>query len=448
MFRWTVYLGLLLTAFSAGCKPPSQGEGPQGRRAPGQEERRFRDIKPSAPFLTPVLAQRVERGEISSTIATTCTVVPIRSRLLRTEEAGRLHFAKQWSEGDFVEKGTVIARVESESLNNEIKTSNADLELAHESLDISKKSMESAVREYETLQDLYIRGIAAQKDVDSANLSKERAINDYRQRQISLEKAKTNLQTLKDRLERLEVVAPYDGLLVARATIEGSTPFSTSFGTETLTDLDGRLIGSEQAVCGIIDMGKALLRCDVTSRDIDSVRLGQKSMATIYSSEDLEVEGKVLKISKAVSQSTRAFQVDVEVDNPDLLLRPGMFGRVDIVTDTIRDAVSIPKEVITRRNNRDVVFVAEKGVDVDYMVAREVPVETGLEGRDTIEVTWGLKEGDSIVIRGFEVLQDQTPVTVVYPDDPIVPGEEEADAAEEPANEQPEDSSSEGDKGR
>jgi multidrug efflux pump subunit AcrA (membrane-fusion protein) len=139
----------------------------------------------------------------------------------------------------------------------------------------------------------------------------------------------------------------------------------------------------------------------------------------------------VVEIGKAVNQDTAAFRVDIIAENPDRTLKPGMFARVDIVTDRRRDAVSIAKDFLVRRNNRDVVFVVEKSEDQDYEIAREVPVELGLSGREEIEVTWGLKEGDIVVIRGFEVLQDKTPVSVLRADEPAKPAEVPEDKKEE-----------------
>ncbi len=406
-----------VVAMSISCKPPVAAE-KAGRKAGG--DGKPTTVKDSKPFLTPVLAERVTRGEVYSSIATTGSIVPLRSRLLRTEEAGRLEFAKDWQEGDFVAKGDLVARVISESLDSEIDRGRADVQLQTESVAIGKKSMDSSIREYQTLQDLYSRGIAALKDVDTAKLSMERGINSHRQNQISLDKSKSTLKTLTDRMERLEVFAPYDGLLVARTTLDGTKPFSTTFGTETITDFENRMVSSDFAVCGIIDTSEVFLRCDVTSRDIDNVRLGQRTSATIYSNQDVVVAGEVASISRAVNQDTRAFQVDVLVKNPERLLRPGMFGRVDIITDVRPDAISIAKEYITRRNNREVVFVAEKGNDMDYYVVREVPIEIGLAGRETLEVTFGLKEGDAIVTRGIETLQDKMPVSVLFTDDPAL----------------------------
>lgn len=409
----------VLVVLLLGCKPPTG----QGRQREGfGKDKKEAEIKRDKPFLTPVLAERVKRGEIVSTIATTGSIVPYSSRLLRTEESGRLKFARGWEEGDFVGKGTVIARVESETLDGDINRARADVEIQRESLDIARKSMDSSVREYQTLQDLYSRGIAALKDVDSAQLAMERSINSHRQSTINLQKSEASLKTYVDRLERLEVKAPFDGLVVARTTLDGSKPFTTTFGSETITDYEGRLVSSDFSVCGIIDTSRVIARCDLTSRDIGLIKTGQDAIATIYTSQDLKLKGTVAEISKGAGADTRAFVVDILIDNPDRSLKPGMFGRVDVVTDRRLDTISLSKEYITRRNNKNVVFVAEKGVDVDYQVAREVPIEVGLEGKESIEVTWGLKEGDAVIIRGFEVLQDKTPISVLFPEDPVTGG--------------------------
>lgn len=414
-----------------GCKPPPNQDGsPTGMpRSSNPSE----PVKPERTFLTRVRGRAVERGEINASIATTATVVPYRSRLLRTEESGRLRFAQQWREGDFVTSGTLIAKIDSDSLRSEIERGRADVAIQEEALEIGRKSMDSAIREFQTLQDLYSRGIAALKDLDATQLSMERAINSHRQNQINLEKTRATLRTTEERLERLEIIAPFDGILVARSTLEGTKPFSTTFGSETITDFDNRLVSAEFSLCGIVSVDQVLLRCDVTSKDIDFVNLGQRAEATIFAQDDLRVSGSVVDIARSASQDTRAFQVDVLVENPDRTLRPGMFGRVEVITETKRDAINVAKDVLTRRNNRDIVFVAEKGIDVDYHVARERIVELGMESRDKIEITWGLQEGDIVITRGFEILQDNTPVTVVREDVPVIDAtaEEELDT---PAN--------------
>ena len=407
----TVARCLALVLFAAvlmaplGCKPPER------------KDKTSTEVKKERIFLAPVLAKRLVRGDVAATVTSTGSIIPFQSRLLRTEEAGRLRFAQAWKEGDFVTSGTLVATIDSDSLRGDIERGRADVRLQEEALDIARKSRDNSVKEYQTTQDLYSRGISARRDVDSAELSMQRAINQYRQAEINLDKAQSQLRTLLDREERLRIIAPFEGLLVARTTMDGTKPFATAFGSESITDFEGRLVGNEFAVCGIVDVNRVYVRLDVTSRDIDAVRVGQQAVGTIYARTEIPVAGEVVEVSKATAQDTRAFQVDVLVDNPERLLRPGMFGRLEVVVEKRSEAISIDKTLITRRNNRDVVFVVEKLPEQTNPVAREVPVELGLEGRDTVEVTWGLKEGDALITRGFEVLQDQSPVAVVYEDE-------------------------------
>ncbi len=394
----------------AGCPPPQavKDKNKQGRWGKGPNQG---DVKAEKAFLAPVIVQKVRRGPLESSVATTGSAVPIRTRMLRSEEAGRLVFTKPWKEGDPVAEGEEVARIVSESLDNEIRLAEADVDIAEEQLAIGKRSMDSSIREYRTLQDLYARGIAAGKDVDRTELEMQRAINSQKQNEINLDKAKSRLATLRQRAERLAIRAPFSGLIAAKSTLEGQAGFTRSFGKETITDWDGRLIGAEMAICGVVDCSQMLMRSDVTSKDISRIRPGQKSRVTFYATKDFVLEGTVQSIAGAINPETRAFAVDILLDNPDGLIKPGMFGRLETIVETRLDTVSVPKSVISRRNNRDVVFVAERRGETGMDVAVERAVELGLEGRENIEVTYGLREGDRLVIRGFEVLQNNTPVS-------------------------------------
>jgi len=411
-----VLLAALMAGTFSGCKKPADAKAKDS--TPAKSDKKSADVKTARTFLTPVVAERVQRGDVVATIPTTGSIVPLRSRLLRVEEAGRLKFAREWKEGEAVKKGELIALIDSESLTGDTARGQADVALQTETLVIGERSMKAAVKEFNTMQDLYSRGITALKEVDSVQLSMERAINTHRQNQINLAKAETSLKTVMDRAERIRIVAPFDGLIVARATLDGTKPFATAFGSEIITDYDDRLVSAEFLVCGVVDSSEVLIRCDVTSKDVGAVRPGQEAEATIYAQKDIAVSGKVVSISRSVNADSRAFQVDVQVVNKDGLLKPGMFGKVDLITERRRDAVSISKDLLLRRNNKDVVFVIETSAETTYPVAREVPVEIGLEGRDSVEITFGLKQGDGLITRGFEVLQDKSPVSVIYSDAP------------------------------
>lgn len=404
-----------LMLFTTGCTPPQAQAAKTGR--PGGKP--DQEVKKERPFLAPTVVTTVRRREIESTVSTTGSAIPIRSRMLRAEEAGRLRFARNWREGDPVKAGELIATIESSTLDSEIGTAEADLDVAAKVLELGQKSIAKDTNEFRQQQELFTKGITPKRSVDQAEFALQNSLNQQRRSEIEYEKARIRLETLRERQERLKVLAPFDGLIVARTTLEGNAGgFTRSFGRETITELDGRLIAGEFGICGVVDTSTVLIRSDVTSRDISRIRPGQPARVLVYSTEDYVVEGRVLNISDSVDAETRAFSVDVEVANADGRLKPGMFGRLDIVAERRRDTVVVPKSIITRRNNREVVFVATREPGVDYDIAVERPIEVGLEGRDLIEVTNGLNAGDRLIIRGFEVLQDRTPISVLDADAP------------------------------
>ncbi len=431
--RLILALAMSLSLFSCSSGPAAKdantpGGGAAASPTPATRERTY---------LTSVFTRVVERGEIRATIATTGSIIPARSVSVRVEESGRLRFEKPWPQGEPVEAGTLLARIESPTLQREKDLREADVEIQRENLDIGQRTLENRVRDYQSLQDLYSRGISALREVDSARLELDRSRNSQRQNMINLARAEASLRELDDRFAALEIRAPFSGLLVSRATLEGQGKFQRGFGQEAITDYDGLNVSVGHVVCGIIERERVLMRCDITSKDVGSLALGQDADVFIYARGDAKLSGKVHSISSNVNPDTRAFDVDILLDNTEGLLKPGMFGRVEIVTEARRDVIAVPRSVISRRGNRDVVFLVEKPADAPYEVARMVPVDLGLEGREDIEIAFGLRSGDRIIVRGFEVLQDATPIRAIDADAPItsteftIPAIEGEEAAEE-----------------
>jgi len=381
------------------------------------ETKTGKDNKPSE-FLTPIFAKKLARGEMLVTVSTTASVVPIRTETLETMESGIVVFSKAWEEGDAVTSGALIATLDNEDLRKEIQSYQKDLEIRREDLRMSTTRLRQSEREYEILQDLYSRGLAPLKDVESAKLSRDTQRNSLRQSQINLTKAELTLASNRRRLDYLEIRAPFSGILVSRATIEGRSGMAKTFGAEPLRKLEGRFVGKNTSLCGLMDIRKVLLTCDVTTKDIAKVRPGQKAFGIVYGKENIEVEGEVISVSSNVNSETRAFEVAVEVPNKGERLRPGMFGRIEIIVQRIPDALAIPKTIVQQRGDKDIVFVVERPADLPNPVARERAVELGVETKELVEVTFGLAAGEEVVVRGYEILQDKIPVQVSYADEP------------------------------
>ncbi len=95
------------------------------------------------------------------------------------------------------------------------------------------------------------------------------------------------------------------------------------------------------------------------------------------------------------------------MENPEGVLRPGMFVRVQIVIAVHPDALILPREAILMQGERKTVYTVREGI------AREVTVETGFQEGDRVEILDGLTREDRVVVRGHLGLQSGTKVRVI-----------------------------------
>jgi RND family efflux transporter MFP subunit len=107
-----------------------------------------------------------------------------------------------------------------------------------------------------------------------------------------------------------------------------------------------------------------------------------------------------------VDPSTRTSTVKVVLENPDGLLKPGMFAEVFIVEKEVRDAYVIPREAVIITDDAKYVLT------VSGDVVKRIDIEPGIETGQDLEVRKGLEEGDLVILSGGESLSDGDKVTV------------------------------------
>jgi RND family efflux transporter MFP subunit len=137
------------------------------------------------------------------------------------------------------------------------------------------------------------------------------------------------------------------------------------------------------------------------------IEVGQTAQVLNYAYPEDTLTGVVTQVSPALDPASRTFKINVKVENDSLILRPGMFVKIDIVVHEKAEAVVIPKEVILERRGARIAFVVEKGV------ALERKIDIGLSNRTEVEVVSGLDAGERLVVRGFETLRDRSKIKVI-----------------------------------
>lgn len=180
-------------------------------------------------------------------------------------------------------------------------------------------------------------------------------------------------------------------------------------GTIGMVYLDkGASVTPQRAIAQVVNMQSARVKLNVTELDLPKIKEGQTAIVELDAFPNEVFKGKVNRVSPVVDLASRTAMIELEIPNPDYKLKPGMFAKIKIITDTKPDCLVISRDAVLRQDSRNYAFVVQENV------ASRREVTLGLEQNNTIEVMDGLSEGDWVIIFGQENLQDGSIVKVTY----------------------------------
>jgi membrane fusion protein, multidrug efflux system len=331
---------------------------------------RNQDQNLTADVEIPVSVEDIRLRPIEEFVSTTGTAYPKGEIILKTKITASFFLeinpqtGRQWQLGDRVKKGSLIARLQDKEYENNVK-----LEANQLNLEISESEMKKQ-------ESLYEKGGVTMKDMKTSTYN---YVN-----------AKNNLENAQLQMEKTKVVSPIDGVIV-------ELPYYTQ-GTQVET-------GSE--VVKIMDYQTMYMNVQLPEKYINSIKRGQAVNLTNYTLPDDTLRGTITQLSPAINPDTRTFLGNIQIANPEYLLRPGMFVRADIVTNHKDSVIVIPKSIILSRQKGKTVFIIDRGVAVERVI------ETGLENVSDVEVTRGLAKNERVVTTGFETLSNRSKVKIV-----------------------------------
>ena len=158
---------------------------------------------------------------------------------------------------------------------------------------------------------------------------------------------------------------------------------------------------------GVKEFTSLQLEVSLPGKELGRAAASQDVRIMNYTLPDDTLSGVVTQVSPALDPASRSFKAMIEVGNPDLMLRPGMFVKAEIIVARSDSTIVIPKDVIQIKQRGKTVFIVQKGA------AQERIITTGLENPGWIEVLDGLEVNDRLVVRGFETLRNRSKIKVV-----------------------------------
>jgi RND family efflux transporter MFP subunit len=294
--------------------------------------------------------------------------------------------------GDAVKRGQLIAELDDEEYAQRAEEARAGVTLARAGLEEARSSAAVARRELERIQALRKKKISSESELDATRARFEAEDAKSKVAQALIEQKEAALKAAEIRLSYTKIRTSWKAGADAR------------YVGERFVD-EGALLAAGSPVVSILEISSLTAVIHVTERDYSRVRVAQETDLTSDALPGRSFKGKIARVAPLLKESSREACVEIEISNPDLALKPGMFVRASIQFASRAEATVVPVAALAKRDERKGVFV----VDEAESIARFVPVEVGIVERDLAEVLKPELSG-LVVTVGQHLLEDGSKV--------------------------------------
>ena len=257
--------------------------------------------------------------------------------------------------------------------------------------------LDAARQQLDRAKNLSSRTLISQSDLelaqtrfDTAKAANDAALASARQLRADIEAQSSSLRLAQRELRDAVIRAPFDGYVAERLVSQG------------------QYVQPQAAVMRIVRLQPLKLTAEVPEKFAPWIETGRGMAVKVDAYPQQVFTGRVVRIAPGVNLKSRAFAIEGEVPNPDGKLKPGTFARVQITTDHVDRAITIPVAAVQSRYGTNRVFVIKDG----QLTGREVILGDRLG--DRVEVSQGLEAGTSIVAADVEQLADGMKVSTKH----------------------------------
>ncbi len=290
--------------------------------------------------------------------------------------------------GDKVERDQVVVQLIDEEYRLRVEQARAAVEITRAQLAEAGSEYELAKREFERASSLSGKAIVAQSELDVKQARLKGAA-------AKLAVAKAELSSKLAALKEAEVHLSYTQI---RASWRDGS--DTRVVGQRFVD-EGALLAANAPVATILDLNPIVGVIHVIERDYPKIEIGQPVQVTADALPDKRFSGRIVRLSPILNEASRQALVELEIANPELTLKPGMFIRVEIEFARKPEARIVPITALVKRGGQEGVFVLRP----ESETVRFVSLTTGIQEGDLIEVLAPPLEG-RVVTLGHHMLED------------------------------------------
>ena len=384
----------------------------------------------------PVTTEKAVRKTILQTVSATGKVQPETEVKISPEVAGEI-IELPVADGMGIKKGDLLVKIKPDSYKALLEQQEAAISAAKATNLQQKATMLKTEQDLKRAEDMYAKKTISIQEYNNAQAASDVAKNTYESSLHEIERAQAGSSQARDQLSKTTVYSPINGTV---------TILNSKLGERIVAT--GQFAGTE--VMRVADLSRMQAVIDVNENDVPNVKIGDKANVKIDAYGDRKFRGTVAQIGntgKTTGSGTQEevtnFEVKINLEREDVLLRPGLSCTADIETNMVKDAVAVPMQAVTIRtgdsnlspeeiekkklksaardkgdNNADYVNERqekaaqreerEKLAKVVFLKrggkAQSVKVTTGISDDTYMEIKTGVQPGDEVISGSYSAI--------------------------------------------
>jgi HlyD family secretion protein len=302
-----------------------------------------------------------------------------------------------FEEGQRVEAGQVLARVDSSNIKAGLQLAQAQAQSAKVAIEETQAQLAQSEKDLKRSLVLAEQQINSQSDVERAQLDVATLKARLARQQADVTVADKQVATWDRQLDDTVIRAPFTGVVISKAAQPG----------EMISPLSAGGAFTRTGICTLVDMASLEIEVDVNENYINRVVPGRRVEAALDAYVDWKIPGKVIAIIPTADRQKATVKVRVGFDQLDPRMLPDMSVKVSFQgadNAVATSKVNVPKAAIRKDDGRDIVFVLKDG-----RIERRA-VTIGAESNGEFPILSNLVGGDKVIIEGPQDLKDGDPV--------------------------------------
>jgi RND family efflux transporter MFP subunit len=300
--------------------------------------------------------------------------------------------------GDRVQAGQAVAEIEAPEMEEQVRQSKANLQLARAAVDQAlanyqqgKSDMELARVTAQRWTSLAAKGVVSRQENDQyqAQYQSRTAALDSLEKAVGVQRsgvaaAEANLARIERMQSYLVVKAPFDGVITVRNV-----------------DVGALVNAGSTLLFRIAQTSTLRTYLNVPQAQASSVRPGQPAQLSVPNLPGRQFAGEVARTANALDPASRTLLVEVHVPNREGALLPGMYARVELVSARTDAPLLIPSDALIARGEGTQVAVVRQDHRVHFQ-----KIEVGRDYGDRLEVAGGLSDGDMVIANPGDAVRE------------------------------------------